>query len=339
MTHYTRRAVLAGAGVGAFAITAWREDFWPFSTSQSSPASCYWNIQDSADLDPEYWAYLAALEEKIGRRFAGFRKNGTGPSAITESDRQYDTGRRWAYINGKPSPAGTYAGYWADTARGVYDSYWREYFAGRKADARWTGANPIHFSYHHEQSAASEGGGLANGPPSDYIAAFRHVRGLMDATGAHVSRGGNMQMCWVPHWLQVAKPASPFHAPKCDPGRAYYDVFGADIYNTADSTHTAAEQWKPVHEYAMLIGKPFITGETGIAGTDAYVLRYLRDLDALLKGWGSGGLPGQVYAICWTSRVADGGDYRHDATTTRLSWYRMMALDPFYGRVVDRDGE
>ena len=327
----TRREVLlAGASISVAALA--------ISGSQPAEAAseCFWNIAATPDLDPGFWTYAPALETKLGRKFAGFRWNAVQAAMphLDQYNQAYDYGWHWAYVNGKPSPpSGSYAGYWRATANGTYDSFWKSYFAAVKADTRWTSTKPLHFSYHHEQSVTTEGGGLTNGPPSDYIAAYRHVRGLLDAAGAHASQGGNMVACWVPMWTQFANPSNPFYAPKCDPGSQFYDVIGQDAYLKSTASFTAKQQYQPLHDYAVKVGKPWITGEMGVAGSDAKVVAYLKQLDSLLKGWGAGSGPGQVLGLCWTSRVASGGDYRMDATTTRLAQYKAMAHDSFYGAV------
>jgi hypothetical protein len=83
-----------------------------------------------------------------------------------------------------------------------------------------------------------------------------------------------------------------------------------------------------------MVGRPFFSPETGIAGTDTKVVTYLQQMDSLLKGWGAGAGPGQIAAICWTSRGAKYSDFRLDATPARLTQYTTMANDPFYSLVV-----
>lgn len=278
-------------------------------------------------------AYAESLETKLGREFACFRWNGTDPTpqAVASYNRCFDAGWHWGYANGKPSPAsGSYVGYWKDTANGVYDSFWNNYFLTVKADTRWTATNPLHFSFHHEQNVDSEGGGLKNGTPADFKAAFRHVMGLMMANHAHASQGGNMLRCWTPHWLQITSSSNPFY--KCNPGVANFDLLGCDIYNTKDNSYTADQQWTPVHNYAKALGKPFFTGEQGVAGSDTKVVTYLKRLDTLLKSYGGGMAPGNIVALNITTKAtAQGGNYAMDSTPAILAEYQKLAADPFYG--------
>jgi hypothetical protein len=300
--------------------------------AEAATPGVFFNIGATPDQNKDFWVYATSLETKLGRNFAGFRFNSTSaPRCVTVYNEGFDRGWHWTYVNGKPKPLNNvYTGYWRDTANGLYDSFWNTYFATIRSNPRWTTLNPIHFSYHHEQCMSSEGGGLTNGMPADYIAAFRHVRELMDVNCAHVSQGGNMQMCWAPHWLQIRNTVNPFHVSKCNPGVEYYDLLGVDVYNTTSATYAAVSQWTPIHDYAVSIGKPFFSGEQGVAGTDGKVVTYLKDLDLLLKSYGAGTGPGNIVSLCITTKPSAGGDYRMDSTPAILAQYKSMANDPFY---------
>jgi hypothetical protein len=123
---------------------------------------------------------------------------------------------------------------------------------------------------------------------------------------------------------------APFVVSKLYPGDAYVDEIGADIYLRSTANYSAASQWGPVHQFALDHGKAFFTGETGIAGSDAKVVAYLKQLDGLLKQWGGGEGPGQCAAILWTTRVTGTDDDRLDSTPAKLAEYRALAQDTFY---------
>jgi hypothetical protein len=347
----TRRAVIGGALVGGAAVAVGGK-YLVDAFSDASTSGCVWAVQVNDNLSigggsPTYWTYVPALETKLGRKFAGWRRNGiTGTDDYTAYKKAYDRGWHWSYANGKWD-TGSATNLWRDTAAGRWDSFYSAYFQKIKADTRWTAANPFHFSFHHEQYVKSELGGIGAGTAAQYIAAFRHVRGLMDAASAHVSKGGNMLMTWVPHWRQFYgdpvygswKPTSavaPFVVTKLYPGDDVVDKVGVDLYHggRVSTSITAAKQWTPVHAFSLAHGKPFFTGETGIDGTDSFVVSYLKQLDALLKSWGGGSAAGQCEALCWTTRVAADGDYRPDKTSTRLAQYKAMAQDAFYSKTL-----
>jgi len=126
----------------------------------------------------------------------------------------------------------------------------------------------------------------------------------------------------------------PYVVTLCDPGSGYYDMLGVVMYNESNYTFTATGQWTPVHNFATMVGRPFLSAETGIAGTDTKVVTYMQEMDALFKGWGAGWGAGQVLGVCWTSRGAKLGDFHMDLTPARLAEYTAMANDPFYSLVV-----
>ncbi len=313
----------------------------------------FWNTSSTANLDPGYYAYTRRLEAELGRRFAGVRKNywpGPGePQVSAEIAAAYAAGRRWTYMNGKPDPRPTDGAVmrWRTVAAGGYDGDLARFFHAIAADARWTSANPFHFSFHHEQYVTAEEGGALAGTPEEYVAAFRHVRDVMDAAGAHVSRGGNMLMCWTPQWLQIARdgdpswPGYPYDASHCDPagggGPPPYDLLGADVYLREGASFTADDMWSPVHEWALRRGVAFFAGEAGLAwtpGAEDGIVHYLDDLERLLDGWGAGSEPGRCLAVCWTSRQARGGDYRLDADPTVLASYRRLGASRLFAGCV-----
>jgi hypothetical protein len=318
----------------------------PGRSLADSAGSCIWGIGDTYAQDSSFATYCTQLEGELGREFAGFRLNGgfqKSKSDFNEMHRMITAGRRWTYLNGKPT--GTPTGYWQAVAAGTYDTALNQFIQRVMSDPSWTNSDPMCFSFHHEQYVQSEGGGTPAGTAQDFIAAYRHVRGLVDAAGAHVSAGGNMLMCFTPHWRQFYQDpvygvgggtaaVRPFVVSLCDPGAAYYDIVGVDMYNETQYSFTAAAQWTPVNNFATAVGRPFISAETGIGGTDTKVVTYLQQTDALFKGWGAGTNPGQILGLCWTSRIAQPNDYRLDATPARLAQYAAMANDPFYGLAV-----
>ena len=78
----------------------------------------------------------------------------------------------------------------------------------------------------------------------------------------------------------------PFVVTLCDPGPEYYDMLGVDMYNQAKYYFTAAGQWIPVQAFAASVGRPFLSAETGIAGTDTKVVPYLQGDGRPVQGLG-----------------------------------------------------
>jgi hypothetical protein len=353
LNSYTRRTVLAAgtAGVAAAVVGARIAGLGPFASS----GACFLCIDSTANLDASYYGYIdgpSGLVSKLGRNYAGIRKNyrpDDTPTISPEITYAVLHRRPWIYQNGKPNPIPpdtlTSGTYWRSIATGNYDTIFNHFFATVRGDTRWSAANPFHYSWHHEQTTlADPPSGKLAGSAADYIAAHRHVYALLVSSGAHISVGGNMKLCLVPNIIQVMRdpvygtglPSSavaPYVISKIDPGPAYYDHAGADVYLKEGGSETPADQYAPLHTWAKAAGKSWLTGEMGVASTKDPPT-YLAELDALLKGWGAGTGPGQVYALCATSRIALGGDYRWDASPTILAAWKKLALDPFYGATV-----
>jgi hypothetical protein len=358
-----RRAVLErGAALAGAALLAACGSTGSRPTAAGPPpwrstvhTGVFWGVQTSAARDQDYAAYVTALERKLGRRFAAVRQNywpSGGRSQVSRQiDAAYAAGRRWTYVNGKPKPHAPDAGLmrWASVAGGAYDADFAALFRAIRDDPRWSAANPFHYSFHHEQEVRAQGGGALAGTPAEFRAAFRQVRRLMDTAGAHVSSGGNMRLCWTPDARQLSEdgnrawPGYPYDATNCDPhsaaGGTPYDLIGCDVYRR--STERAAALWAPLHRWAKMRGVAFFAGEAGVAvgaGAAGDAVAYLRELDGLLHGWGAGGGSGECVAICWTSRVAQAGDYRLDADPAVLREYRRLAHEPLYAASAGASG-
>lgn len=308
-------------------------------------------VSNTYNLDSGYDNYVTALEGKLGRTFAGFRMNGgfTRSGDWPEMDKWVSAGRTWTYVNGKPD--GTVSGYWKAVAAGKMDGAFHTFMQKVVSDGRWSPARPFHYSFHHEQSVSAEGGGSQAGSAADYAAAWNHVMGLVRSANAHVSQGGPFKSCWVPHWLQVSrdskyavtsnKPSAAvvgLLASKIASGldKSLLDIVGADIYVTTSQNTGANEQWTPLHKLGLDVGKPIMTGETGVAGTDAKVQKYLSDLHGLITQFGTGNGAGQLHSVCWTSRLATrfgtgNYDYRMDSTPAKLAAFRTFVNSPEMG--------
>src|SRR5437763_16999637 len=111
--------------------------------ADSTAGSVIWGIGDTYRLDSNFAAYCEQLETDFGRRFAGFRLSGgfSRQSAdFTEMHRMINAGRRWTYVNGKPS--GTVSGYWQATAAGQYDAALNQFIQRVLNDPSWNASQP-----------------------------------------------------------------------------------------------------------------------------------------------------------------------------------------------------
>jgi hypothetical protein len=291
-----------------------------------------------------------ALETKLGRKFAGIRKNygpDNKPTISPEILNALARGRsRFIYQNGKPNvikpDTNTSGTFWKSGAAGHYDTIFVTLWDAVTKSGNWTTNRPFYYSPHHEQTTLSEApGGKNAGTPADFTAFFKHIHDLCVSRGYHISKGGCVALCLVPDANQLIKDpkygsgkpnatVAPYQISKIDPGPQYYDLAGGDLYVKSTTGTSITTMFTALHNWAKAVGKPFMTGETGIA-SNKNPASQLAQLDKALKGFGAGTGPGQVFAICWTSRVAAvGGDYRMDSSPTTLAAFKKLALDPFY---------
>jgi hypothetical protein len=171
------------------------------------------NLNGPDDTD----TYKTALEVKMygetspgsgipKRPFGGFRNNGwftgdprnAGTTWDPDVNNAYAAGRKFTYVNDSLVPNAQDGTVWGKVASGTYDDWFKAAFAIVAADSRWTSTNPFHYSYHHEQSVTSEGGGNLAGTPEDYVNAFHRVAYLLWQNGSwHASQGGNIVLCCI----------------------------------------------------------------------------------------------------------------------------------------------
>jgi hypothetical protein len=301
------------------------------------PGPAMFCIADTARLDSGYYAYVAALESELGRKFAGIRINygpDNYPALSPDIVRSIDLGRTWIYQNGKPDPllpdTDTSGTYWRRIADGAYDDIYLMFWRDVQASGLFTQSDPLYYSPQHEQTSLSEPPAAAGaGTPADWIAAFRHIHDICVAYGYHISAGGCIALCFVPDLNQVihdpvygsgTPPAAvaAYQLSLMDPGAAYYDRCGMDCYLKATTSFTANEALTPLHRWATAVGKPWMLGEFGLDASKD-VAGFLASMTSLIDQWGAGTDAGQCSAVCCTSRIAKGGDYRMDATPETLA--------------------
>ena len=309
--------------------------------------SCIWGC--AAELG------YADLEAAIGRTFAGNRLNAAFDYTMPDPRllATYDAGAHWTYhnCNSQRWKDGVVDGVkepvpWASVAAGEMDVWLAAQAAGIRDNPRWTAANPYHFSFHHEQSVATDNqtGGGGAGTPGEYIAAFRHVRAVFDGAGATVTHGGNVAFCFVPTITQYHGKVPGWGVPDLDPGPAYYELLGVDAYNRRDrktgllKTAKPGPWIRPVHDYAVAIGKQFFFGELGIEDgttTAAHQERaaFTTDLCTTVAKYGRH-KPGSCVAMIWTHNITAGRDWRLDLSAEALAAFTAAGSDPFYSLTV-----
>jgi len=195
---------------------------------------------------------------------------------------------------------------WVEVAAGEQDAFLTEY-------ATWLQGLgvPVWFEFENEPDNNPEAGTAA-----EYKAALIHVYDLMKPlcpncqigtslmrntfTGSH---GGHLA------WL---------------PDNAHMDFVGADLYANYGSTTPLSTLAGPSLTYARSIGKPYLIGEAGIAGTGRQKQTWLRAARTFLTN------NTDIVAFVYSETVAQGGDFRVSTTTRALNAWRAITGDPYF---------
>lgn len=304
-------------------------------SSRASTGGAVWGVYSVTDSATD------AAAVALGTPFAGQRINASIEQAPPGRSlvRAFDAGRRWSYRNmdcWKTSPTGQrVAVSWADVASGMYDVGLLQGASTLLANSRWTNSAPFHFSFHHEQAVDTPNQPAAGrGTPTDYQAAFRHVRSLYESVGATLNRGGNVAFCFVPTAGMFQPSAKVGHrVSEYDPGPDFYDLLGCDLYeHYAAQYRRSASSWlDPVNAYAIDVGRPFMLGEVGIAELDDRSAKasYVADIGVALARYGPSG-PGSCSAILWTNAATTVGDYRITSSAEATTSFATLAASPLF---------
>ena len=221
---------------------------------------------------------------------------------------------------------------WSQIAAGNHDAYLRAAAAAMKADSRWTSANPYHFAFRHEMCVNTPTQ-PAGGTPSEYRAAFRHVRSLFEAANATVPHGGNVVFCFSPNSSMFQPTAPPGHrVTEFDPGHSFYEMVGVDIYEHYGSSYQrSAAEWVKPAQVCGECGPPFRdrrARDRG-AGRPSAKAGYIADIATAVKSYGMLG-PGSCAAVLWTNKIDAKGDYRLDSSAESLAAFAATGLDQFF---------
>jgi hypothetical protein len=168
---------------------------------------------------------------------------------------------RLPLVSHKPPAAG-----WAAVASGAEDRT-----IEALADAYRAYGREVLFSFHHEpHDDASDVKGGTSGTAAEYRAAWRRIRDIFVARGAHHSAGGDVFFAYsaVGSWaLKAAPGGAPGSGDPLYPGDGIIDVFAHDQYNWASCRNDPWEEfapgWAPLVGLAAAHHKPLIAAEFG----------------------------------------------------------------------------
>jgi hypothetical protein len=290
------------------------------------------------------WAHnVAKLQSELGITLRGIRHNQAMQTPIP-ADRElqwFDQGHWMIYRNANAETVGPGGGQvclsWRAIANGAHDVYFRAAARNLLGDKRFTRTHPYLFSFHHEQivNDRQQCGSRACGSPADYIAAYRHVRGVFDNLGATASHGGNVRFVWSPACSQFRVPDQAYGAPHVDPGPAYYDFVGVDSYNRLQGGSLMfkdpVDMLGAAHDYAKMRGKQLIIAEFGIEDgptLNAHRAKaaFLLDTASAIASWGTAGA-GSVYAWMFSSLGPDA----IDSSPQALAAMKQVVALRFFG--------
>jgi hypothetical protein len=244
----------------------------------------------------ESGADVASIEQALGARFLGVRRNASMSYAIPFSaDLADQAAGRWVYRNAnnedvnKPINGG-----WAGIAAGKADAYLAA--AVPLIAANFTAQHPYLFSLHHEQAMTgnTQCGVGCNGTAADYRAAFIHIVNFYRDAGV----ADRMRFVLTGIMGQYTNDDATTGISAMDPGPAYVDIYGVDSYTRANPDGTLTKPHpllNVVSAYAASKGRPYLIGEWGVAATAAGA-QYWREAVAQIESQGAFG-PGSCFAI------------------------------------------
>ncbi len=310
----------------------------------------------------EVFPDVASIESFFGRKFVGTRRNSSMPNTDwAQNDTDYDAGytRGFRNANAQTNGAPVTALGWNSVATGVYDtSHLQPLVDSLLADTRFSAANPIIFSFHHEQTVdtTSQAGYPTNGTGQDYINAYRHVRDYFDSRNATVRSktgallGGKVIFAFVTFLGMHLSPPANQAVTDFDPdsgsspapvGTSYYEYFGCDVYNTILSGHlrrgtNAATCLDPLVAFARSKNKDWIMPEFGCeddlgGGTISTEKgQWLSSVCDYLVALGDRS-PGVCRLLGMTVGQSSGSNYYPTSSPQSLAAFQKFASHPYFG--------
>ena len=284
-------------------------------------------------------ATLRANEQALGKRFAVVRMyeqwNLPKPTVA-----EMAAEGRLVVVSHKPPPE---IG-WARIALGLEDQRIHELAAKYKSFGR-----DVVFVFHHEphddaldtrktrlelELPEIDPGAPIYGTSAMFIEAFKRIRAVFVADGAHVSAGGNVSIGYsaTTPWMLMGEPAGS--ADPLYPGDDAVDVLAHDRYNWAscrgDAWEEFADNWGPVVQMAAAHRKPLIIGEFGAAPEAGRRNDWFRNAAAWIKSdpaarqW----LWGFAYFHSFHSKCP--WDFMNQGDDGRLGWAEAFTADPYF---------
>ena len=271
-------------------------------------------VQPGSHTGPDRRSALESFESQVGRKMSLERVyyfwDETWPTADDAWTR--DAGRI-PYISWNARRTDKTTVRWADIAAGIYDPV----ILARAADLIAFGG-PVIFSFQHEPENDPDAGTAA-----EFVAAFRHVRDVLQLAGVT-----NVTYAWtMMAWSFRTGSAGAYY-----PGDDAVDVIASDGYNWyscprgSDPWRSFTEVFAPFHTFGQQHHKQMIIAEWGgredplLSGRKA---TWFDEASTQLKLWPD--IVGLMYYD------ADKGCARWvDSSASSLASFRAMAADPYF---------
>jgi hypothetical protein len=222
-------------------------------------------------------------------------------------------------------------GAWARVAAGEFDPVVVDV-----AEVVASSGRRVFLSLHHEPENDGD-----VGTPEEYVAMWRHVHDLVEATLA--ASAGSGRVVWVMNYMGHVDGAALDTVDRYYPGEAYVDWLAYNPYNWA-GCHAGA-QWRgfvevaaPLYTYfttnptfydATGKPKPLMIGETGTNedGEDGRKARWLEDMAASLTSGQLAAIKAVVYFNHGSPRFCD---RMWDSSPSSAAAFAAIATDPFF---------
>ena len=157
--------------------------------------------------------------------------------------------------------------------------------------------------------------------PSDYIAAWKHIRAIFAAHGA-------TNAVWV--WCPNASAFGTGEAQTYYPGNDQVDWVCADGYNwypDAGRSYESFEQkFSAFNDWAVSVGKPAMAGEYASQQMEpGRRAQWINDMRTALKTRLTG-----ILAVNWFHSLTTDHDWRLTPEPDAFDAFRQMGFDPFF---------
>ncbi|MFL5737604.1 MAG: twin-arginine translocation signal domain-containing protein [Actinomycetota bacterium] len=272
-------------------------------------------------------AAVAAFETTIGRPLAITRHYMTWNLSLTGTTVTKSVAAGHVpYIAWHATKKGNVAVPWSSIAAGSEDAW-----ILAQADALRDAGFPVYLAFHHEPE--DDG---ANGTPSDFAAAYDHVRTIFDSEGV-------TNATWVVTLMATTYGGGHHGYEAWLPPR--FDLLGVDGYNRHPCiANLPKHPWKSFEEIfadardaAVASGIPLFVGENGCVeqydcantlGDPTAKAQWFADECATLKSWP------EVEAVLYSHTTCRHNgypmEYRVDSSAASLAAYIAFGQDPYF---------